>query len=255
VTDAGPLDHAALIDVPAADVADFFLPERPGPLIGPHIAASGVGSCRVDRWPQPRTVVAELPGGNLALRGVPRVLPGLTGLVEAPAEWWPVLRQMDPGAGVWPRLVAVLPDRVVPPRPDVPVRRLLPTDAGALALLDPSVDWIGETWGGPTGLAGSGRAWAAFDGPVPIAVACSFYVGSRYEDIGVVTAPAHRGRGLSTACAAALVADIRGRGRVPTWTTSPDNGASRAVAARLGFQFVRDDVLYAVHTPVPGPGS
>ena len=67
----------------------------------------------------------------------------------------------------------------------------------------------------------------------------------------MVTEAAHRGRGLSTACAAAVVADIRARGRRPSWTTSPDNAGSRAVAARLGFVPVRDDVLYAVGVPVP----
>ena len=49
----------------------------------------------------------------------------------------------------------------------------------------------------------------------------------------------------------AVVADIRARGRRPTWTTSPDNTGSRAVAARLGFVHVRDDVLYAVGVPIP----
>jgi predicted GNAT family acetyltransferase len=84
-----------------------------------------------------------------------------------------------------------------------------------------------------------------------VAVAAAFFVGREYEDIGVVTDPGHRGRGLSSSCAAALVADVRARGHRPTWTTSPDNTGSRAVADRLGFVHVRDDVLYAVGVPVP----
>ncbi|MBW0119572.1 GNAT family N-acetyltransferase, partial [Pseudonocardia abyssalis] len=71
------------------------------------------------------------------------------------------------------------------------------------------------------------------------------------EDVGVVTDPAHRGAGLSTACAAALVHDIRARGRIPSWTTSPPNRASRAVAARLGFVTAGEGVLWAVGVPVP----
>ena len=51
--------------------------------------------------------------------------------------------------------------------------------------------------------------------------------------------------------AAAVVADVRSRGRTPTWTTSPDNRASLAVAARLGFVQEREDVLYAVRTTIP----
>jgi RimJ/RimL family protein N-acetyltransferase len=238
-------------EVAAADIGGFFLPERPGPLVQQHIAATGVGRCRADRWPEPRTVVAELPGGNIAVRGEPRAIEDLTGLVEAPPEWLPALRGTDPATASWPRLIYALPDSAELPRPRAGVRALGPGDAAALARLHPSIEWIGETWGGPAGLADSGRAWAAFEDGVPVSVACVFFVGRQHEDIGVVTDPGFRGRGLSTACAAAVAADIRARGHRPTWATSPDNLASRAVAAHLGFVHVRDDVLYAVRTPVP----
>ncbi|MGY1603655.1 GNAT family N-acetyltransferase [Geodermatophilus sp. SYSU D00815] len=240
-----------MIVVDAGAVAGFFAPERPGPLIHQHVLCSGVGRCAADRWPGPSTALAELPGDNVAVRGLPRVLPKLRGLVEAPPEWLPVLREVDPGLVVWDRLVAVLPESVGVPAPAAAVRRLGAGDAAALEGLDPSIAWIGETWDGAAGLAASGHAWAAFDGARPVAVACSFFVGQRHEDIGVVTERGSRGRGLSRACVAALVGDIRARGRRPTWTTSPDNLASRAVAARLGFVHERDDVLYAVRTPVP----
>jgi predicted GNAT family acetyltransferase len=87
-----------------------------------------------------------------------------------------------------------------------------------------------------------------------VSVACVFFLGRRYADIAVVTEPASRGRGFSTACAAAVAGQIRADGRRPTWTTSPDNAASLGVAARLGFVHARDDVLYAVRTPIPLPG-
>jgi RimJ/RimL family protein N-acetyltransferase len=220
------------------------------------VAATGIGRCLADRPDEPQTAVAELPGGNVALRGVPREVPGLTGLVEAPEEWLPTLRAMDPGTAVWPRVVAVLPPAVELPSPRHAVRRLTADDAPALQRLDPSIAWIGTTWGGLAGLAASGHAWAAFaeddDGPVaPVSVACSFFLGRRFVDLGVVTDPGFRGRGLSTACAVAVAADIRASGRRPTWTTSPDNAGSLGVAARLGFVHERDDVLYAVRTPIP----
>jgi GNAT superfamily N-acetyltransferase len=240
-------------DVAAADVARFFRPERPGPLVQQHIAATGVGRCRADRWPEPRTVVAELPGGNVALRGAPLVLDDLAGLVEAPPEWLPALREVDPATGIWDRLISALPAGTGLPTPQAGVRRLGTADTAALEALHPSIAWIGETWDGPAGLAASGRGWAAFEDEVPVSVACVFFVGEQHEDIGVVTDPAFRGKGLSTGCAAAAAADIRARGKTPTWSTSPDNPASRAVAARLGFVHVRDDVLYAVRTPIPGP--
>jgi GNAT superfamily N-acetyltransferase len=238
-----------LHEVPAAAVAALFAPERPGPLIQQHIATSGVGRCRADHRTRPRTAVAELPGANVACRGEPVAVPGLRGLVEAPPRWRPALESVAPVA-VWDRIVAVLPDGAQP-RPRHSVRRLVPADVAGLEALDPSISWISETWGGHAGLAASGTAWVAVDDGRPVAVATAFFVGTEHEDIGVVTEPGYRGRGLSTSCAAAVVADVRARGRRPTWTTSPDNVASRAVAARLGFVHARDDVLYAVGVPIP----
>ncbi len=241
---------AGVHEVPAAAVAALFAPERPGPMLHAHVAATGVGRCRADRPERPSTALAELPGGNVACRGEPVAVPDLRGLVEAPPEWVPALRAVAEVA-TWDRIVAVLPDGAEP-AVRRPVRRLVPDDVPGLDALDPSNAWISETWGGHGGLAASGTAWVATDGDRPVSVAASFYVGRAYEDIGVVTEPGYRGRGLSTACAAALVADIRARGRRPSWTTSPGNAGSRAVAARLGFVPVRDDVLYAVGVPAPG---
>ncbi len=238
-------------EVPAAAVAPLFAPERPGPLLHAHAVATGLGRCRADREREPRTAVVELPGANAACRGEPLAVPGLRGLVEAPPEWVPALREVGEVAA-WDRIVMALPDGAEPAVRHR-VRRLTRDDVPGLTALHPSLAWISDTWGGPGGLAASGTAWVATDGDRPVSVACSFYVGVGHEDIGVVTDPAHRGRGLSTACAAAVVADIRGRGRRPTWSTSPGNAGSRAVAARLGFVHVRDDLLYAVGMPVPGP--
>ncbi len=233
----------------------WFTPERPGPLIFEHVVRTGHGRCRVDRWPDPGVVLAELPG-NYALRGDPsRLIPAdlddVVGFVEAPPEWLPALRELDPATGVWDRVIATLPDTTTAPPPDLDVRRLTPSDSAALAALTPDSAWIHETWGGTPGLLAAGVGWAAFDDGRAVSIAVPFYVGAEHEDIGVVTEPGHRCRGLSTACASALVADIRARGHVPTWTTSPDNAGSLAVATRLGFLPTRNDVLYAVHTPIP----
>ncbi|MGH3565319.1 MAG: GNAT family N-acetyltransferase [Pseudonocardia sp.] len=249
-----------MLVLPARDVAalrPWFTPERPGPTIWSHCLVTGHGRCRVDRWPDPRVVQVELPGGNHALRGDPAALASddladVAGFVEAPPSWWPILRQIDPGTAVWNRVVAMLPDDVAPmPSRSVDVRRLGPDDTAGLAGLSPEIVWIHETWGGPAGLAAAGVGWAAFVDGRPVSVAVPFYLGECHEDVGVVTERSHRKRGLSTACAAAVVADIRARGHRPTWTTAPDNPGSLAVAARLGFTHVRDDVLYAVFTQIP----
>jgi RimJ/RimL family protein N-acetyltransferase len=238
-----------------SEVRPWFTLERPGPLVFEHVAGSGHGRVRVDRWPDPRVVLAELPG-NLALRGDPEHLPPadlamLAGFVDAPPEWLPALRASDPGTGVWDRVIAVLPEDAAVSPSDPDVRLLTPDDEPAFAALTADSAWIAETWDGVAGLLAARVARGVLvDGRVA-ALAVPFYLGGVHEDIGVVTEPPYRRRGLSTTCAAALIADIRGRGHVPTWSTSPDNTGSRAVAARLGFTPVRDDVLYAVRTPIP----
>lgn len=247
----------------------WFGPERPGPLVWSHIVRTGHGRCLVDRWPNPRTVLAEV-GGNISLRGDPEHLSDpdepIVGFVDASESFLPKLRDLDADLHIWDRLIFELPDVARrPPQPvaavggatlaegrsSAAVRRLTAADFGALAGLDESSRWIAKTFGGPTGLAGSELAWGVFDDGRLVSVAVPFYLGEHYEDLGVVTEQAFRRRGRSTACAAAVVADILARGRRPSWTTSPDNHASLGVAARLGFRLVREDVLYLVRTPVP----
>ena len=71
-------------------------------------------------------------------------------------------------------------------------------------------------------------------------------MGERFEEIGVVTDPAHRRRGLNAACVSCVIADIQERGRLPSWSTTPDNTASLGMAAKFGAQKDREDVLYMV---------
>lgn len=256
-----------MLAVPTAEwstLRPWFQPERPGPLVLEQVLASGHGRCLADRWPQPRAVLVE-SAGNIALRGDPGVLAdadvdAITGLVEAPVEWLPRLRRSDPDLAEWPRVVAALPAdataRASTPhkahRARTAVRRLTPADAAALAALPADIAWIHESWGGAEPALAAGVTYGAvLDGRLA-SVALAFFQGRAYEDIGVVTVRGYRRAGLSAACAAAVVTDIRARGRVPTWTTSPDNTGSLAVAGQLGFVHERDDVLYAVRTPVPG---
>ncbi len=86
-----------------------------------------------------------------------------------------------------------------------------------------------------------------------VSVAVTFFVGDRYEEIGVVTEPGFQGRGLSAACAGELARDIQARGRRASWTTAPENKASLRVAEKLGFTLDRYDQLCVVGIPTPEP--
>ena len=207
-------------------------------------------------WLPPiRRTSTAWPSGSPSPPGPSRVgaLDGLTGFVGAPPVWEALLRRVDPHPTTWDRVIAVLETSVPAPPADRRVRRLTTRDTAAVQGLDAGIGWISNTWGGPAGLAASGTAWAAFHDGSAIAVAVPFFVGDRFEDIGVVTHPGHRRQGLSRARAPAVAADIRTRGHIPTWTTSPDNTGSLAVADRLGFVPERTDVLWAVRTPIPDP--
>lgn len=241
--------------------------ERPGPQVGPHLLATGCGAAWVDRWPEAQ-VALVCAGDGIALRGdaarleaaeLGRIVAELAArwngvVIEAPDRFVPGLRAAVERLWRWPRVIAALHREPpsLPAPPGATLRRVEPGDAEALAGLPKDVAWIADTEGGPAGLAERRRAWVAHVGDRLASVAAPFFQGERYEDVGVVTEADFRRRGLSSACVARLAADIRARGRIPSWSTSPDNRASLAVAARLGFAKDRDDVLYVVGEPFEG---
>ena len=108
-----------------ADVESWFAPERPGPLIFAHLRRSGIGRVTVDRWPDPRLLLADAGGGNYALRGDPQVLAesaatgidmtGIAGFIDAPPTFETALRLLDPALGRWDRVIAVPPSPSLPP--------------------------------------------------------------------------------------------------------------------------------------------
>jgi RimJ/RimL family protein N-acetyltransferase len=218
-------------------------------MVGLHVLNTRHGRCFVDRWPEPRVALVQV-GANFALAGDPAALhpadlQAVVGFIDAADAFEPLLRAARPSLSTWHRVVQVLPHDT-PLSSDSRVRRLVAEDSLALRGLNPDLAWISSTWDGPDGLASSGFGWGAFVDGKLASVACSFFVGKRYEDIGLVTEPEQRSRGLSTACAAAVCGDIRARGRLPSWTTSTDNRASLRVAERLGFVFQRRDRLFVL---------
>ena len=75
-----------------------------------------------------------------------------------------------------------------------------------------------------------------------VAVCCSVRQTSIAHEAGVETAPEHRGRGYAVRAVAAWGRAVREMGRVPLYSTSWHNEASRGVARRLGLVLVGIDV-------------
>ncbi len=229
----------------------WFVPERRH-LIGLHALNTGNGLFFVDRWPEPRAVLVTI-GSLCSLSGDPQALPAAelpefaSGMMHCPPEFLPILQMVFPNVHGKDRVILESdesPVRSVPP--EVTLRRLGVADRGKLEEMDPDLHWIGSTWGGIAGLASSGRAWAAFIEGRLASLAATFLAADSLEDIGVVTEPAYRGRGLAPLCAAALCNEIHERGCRASWTTSYDNTASIRVAEKLGFKVVGPDILYVL---------
>ncbi|MBA2467968.1 MAG: GNAT family N-acetyltransferase [Chloroflexia bacterium] len=68
-----------------------------------------------------------------------------------------------------------------------------------------------------------------------VSLAYTFAVSDRHADIGVVTHPDWRDRGLATAVAACVASAIQAAGQIPVWSCGGPNLASLRIAARLGF--------------------
>jgi hypothetical protein len=74
-----------------------------------------------------------------------------------------------------------------------------------------------------------------------VAACYSARTTARVAEAGVYTAEAHRGRGYATEVVRGWAAEVRASGRLPLYSTSWENWASQAVAAKLGaVQYAAD---------------
>ncbi|MFE5717573.1 GNAT family N-acetyltransferase [Streptomyces erythrochromogenes] len=125
------------------------------------------------------------------------------------------------------------------------MRRLTSKDTPPVVALGPGAAWIPRTWGGPEQLASSGLCRGAFHRGRALSLACTCFLGSRYEDVADLADPGHRRQHLALACVTALCQDIAARGRTPSRTCSRDNRRSRLLAWSAGFRLTRAYVHYA----------
>ncbi|MFF4648173.1 GNAT family N-acetyltransferase [Streptomyces sp. NPDC001389] len=111
------------------------------------------------------------------------------------------------------------------------------------------MSWTHGSWRGPDALARSGYAWAAFHGNRIVAVACTYFLGTAYEDIACVTVPDPRIQYLALDCVNALSSDITARGHLPSWTCSTGNRPGRLLAWTAGFRPKTEYTHYVVGAP------
>lgn len=194
-----------------------------------------------DETPAPRLLVARTADGLLSRFG--------HSVPEALAQRLAALIEREPPGG----------DFRAPP---ACVEEL----SAALAEHAPIVDGGGPAYGFPEALTASQEAvpittevelvresfpWVTDPGWQPcyamvrdgVAVSVCFSArnGARAAEAGVETLPAFRGRGYASAVTAAWGAAIRSSGRIPLYSTSWENLASRGVARRVGlFMFGAD---------------
>lgn len=268
----------------ATELTRWLGAESPGPdsILG-HVLETRQGRCWVDTWPEPSALLVE-SAGNFILRGEAAAVepaelhPLVHGFLDAPDSFDALLDTAFPGHVRWDRVVYRLDQgrleqggleqgrleqgrRALDPTPpavgragrdrSTVIRFLDAADGPALAAVHPDVRWVAKTWGGPSGLAASGRAVGAFVDGRLVAVAGTFFLGVCHDEIGIATEPDVRRRGLGTRCARLLTTRLTAAGRALSWTTSVDNVASRRMAERCGFEFDRHDVLHVIGVDVP----
>jgi GNAT superfamily N-acetyltransferase len=120
------------------------------------------------------------------------------------------------------------------PRRLAATRRLTTADAAAFAATAPP--WALRGWGTFSALVAFGAGFGVPHGDGFAALAWIFDQSSGFDSIGVFTLPRYRRLGLGRAAASSLITHIaRRRGKVPLWSTTPDNDASLALAQALGF--------------------
>lgn len=107
-------------------------------------------------------------------------------------------------------------------------------DRDAVAALREACEPVAWDNGGPS--PATIATVGAFRGDALAALASYELWGERIAHIGIVTHPAHRGRGLGKAAVSALSRIIIERGLVAQYRTLLANAPSMAIARALGFQ-------------------
>jgi hypothetical protein len=102
------------------------------------------------------------------------------------------------------------------------------------------IDEIRQMWGEMEPFLKSGFGYCATDGNVLASWCTIEYLSSRYCGIGVDTAEPYRRRGLSTACAEAVLRRCLAQNLTPYWDSWSHNVPSIGAAEKLGFDLAEE---------------
>ena len=94
---------------------------------------------------------------------------------------------------------------------------------------------VGWFWGGYYRYEQYGFGAVVLDGEKPVSVTYSVAVGGGEANLGVMTAPDYRRRGLATLCSQACIEMAHNQGLIATWDCDEANVASGELATQIGF--------------------
>jgi GNAT superfamily N-acetyltransferase len=124
----------------------------------------------------------------------------------------------------------------IPPPEGAEIRRLVHDDTPAIEACSEEIAWLCGAWERDWEmlLDGGILIGAIVDGRM-VSGAVTYARAETLDDIGVATATDYQRRGLSSACASALVKAILDEGRQPVWTVFERNTPSVHISEKLGF--------------------
>jgi RimJ/RimL family protein N-acetyltransferase len=128
-------------------------------------------------------------------------------------------------------------DRVRGWREHVPLGlRVVPMTAELAEKADREMpEVIGLIWSGYERFGERGFGALMLDGDRPVSMCCAFGVGGGEANLGVMTIPEYRRRGLATICSHACIEMAFDRGLEATWDCDEPNAPSGALAIEIGF--------------------
>jgi len=98
------------------------------------------------------------------------------------------------------------------------------------------VGWVRSFWRSDRDFAQTGFGFCLLQGDAVVSWCLSVFVSGKDFELGIATAPEHRGRGYATLMAAACVGHCVEKGLTPHWHCWEDNRPSIAVAEKVGFE-------------------